>query len=116
MLSDIANLRASNAVPMHLIKIIQADLLHLFNTDKPNDYLFKMRLPRQHALVLLEAGDDVKKELGHVLYIEYVEKLEHEGMEYYRMAKRLDHEFQLLYTLTGIHDQEIEAWLAEQAE
>lgn len=115
-LNDIEYLKASEAAPMKLIKFIESDLLHLFNAESPADYLFKMRLPRQQELVLIEAGDPVIELFDDPFCVEYVENYNQDQLEYYKICKRMDHEFSLYYVEALLLDEETRKWLAEQVE
>jgi hypothetical protein len=115
-LNDIEQLRAIKAVPMELIEMIEQDFINLYEAEGLDANLLMFCLPYQQALFLLEAGDDVLVLLNDLFTLEYVEKDKRGGIEFYRIAKRLEHEFQLIYTLVGIHNKEIENWLQEQAD
>lgn len=115
-LNDIEWLKANNGVPRPLIKSIEQDFLDLFAAEGDEMDVLKFRLPLQQALILLEAGDDVLGMVNDPFHLEYVEKQEEGRIEFYRIAKRVEHDFQLIYTLVGIHNEETEQLLIEQAE
>ncbi|MBP1932293.1 hypothetical protein J2Z37_002294 [Ammoniphilus resinae] len=114
--NDIEYLKAINTVPMDLIKVIEQDFLDVLEAEGVDKDDLSYRLPSQQAFVLLEVDDDVSNSVGDLLHIEYIEKLTENNIDYYRIAKRFDHEFQLLYTLAGIHDEKSEQWLNDHAE
>ncbi len=115
-LNDIEWLKAKNALPISIIEAIEQDFLTLFEAEGDGENVLTFRLPSQQALILLEAGDNVLGMANDPIHLEYVEKLEQGQIEFYRIAKRIEHDFQLIYTLVGVHDEETEQWLIEQAE
>ena len=115
-LNDIEWLKASNDLARPLIKSIEQDFLDLFEANGDELNVLKFRLPSQQALILLEVGDNVLGIVNDPFHLEYVEKQEEGRIEVYRIAKRVEHDFQLIYTLVGIHDEEIEQWLAARVE
>jgi hypothetical protein len=115
-LNDIECLKSINNVPMELAIAIEEDLQNLIEEEAIDSDPLKVRLPFHKASILLENGDDVVDILGDTFHLEYVEKLTEGNISYYRIAKRHDHEFQLIYTLIGCHDEEVEKWLEEQVE
>jgi DNA-dependent RNA polymerase auxiliary subunit epsilon len=115
--SDFEYLKAVNASPIDLIKAIEQDFLDVLEAEGvEEDQLLSYRLPFQQAFILLEAGDDVRNVIGESLHIEYIEKVIESNVEYYRIAKRFDHEFQMIYSLVGVHDENTKHWLEEHAE
>ena len=117
-LNDIEQLKAIKAIPTELIHVIEQDFINLYEAESTDEELLKFHLPIQRALILVEAeaGDDVLGLLDDPFMIEFVEKDKQDGIEYYRIAKRFENEFQLIFTLAGIHDERTEEWLLEQAE
>lgn len=115
-INDIEALKAYGQIPKPLIQAIEHDFLHLYEAEGEETPLFSFFLPYEQALILLEAGDDVMKLLDDPFTLEYVERHRQGLIEFYRIAKRFGHEFQLFYTLIGIHDEDAEQWLFEHAE
>jgi hypothetical protein len=114
-LNDIEALKAVDELPKLMIQTIEEDFLCLYEAEGAETDLLQFRLPFSKALILLEVGDDVMKEVNDPFHLEYVEKVTEGEKAYYRLAKRFDHDFQLIYTLAGIHDDIAEEWLAQQA-
>ncbi len=114
--NDIEFLKANNTLPLVFINIIEQEFLYLIEEEAADCDPLLFRLPIQRAVILLEAGDDVLATVGDIFHIEYVEKITEGTIIYYRIAKRHDHDIQLIYSLFGIHDHETEQWLNEQAE
>lgn len=108
---DIEQLKVNRAIPLAFTNAIEQDFYYLTleidSQDDPSTFV----LPTRLAILLLETGDDVPRIIGSTLQLEYIEKIVEETTEYYRIAIRHDHEFQLVYTLVGIHSVEIEKWL-----
>lgn len=116
-LNDVEWLKAENVVPKELIAVIEEDFLTLYEASGQDDELVIFRLPDQEAIVLLEKGDKVLERLELIaMDLEYVERHKIGQIEFYRMAKRIEHEFQLIYTLVGIHSEDAEQFLQEHAE
>jgi hypothetical protein len=115
-INDIEYLKSLNNVPLELFKAIEQDLVSLIEEEAVESDPLAVRLPFHKASILLENGDEVSNILGDTFHLEYVEKLIEGNISYYRIAKRHDHEFQLIYTLIGCHDEEVEKWLEEQVE
>ena len=114
--NDIEILKANNTLPLELINTIEQEFLFLIEEDAADCDPLLFRLPIQKAVILLEAGDDVLGTIGDTLHLEYIEKITEGSIDYYRIAKRYDHDIKLIFTLMGMHDQESEQWLNEQAE
>jgi hypothetical protein len=114
--NDIEFLKANNTLPPELIITIEQEFLYLIEEEEADCNPLIFRLPIQKAVILLEAGDDVLGTIGGILHLEYIEKLTEGSINYYRIAKRHDQDIQLIYSLMGIHDKEIEQWLREQVE
>jgi hypothetical protein len=114
--NDIEFLRANNEFPLAFINGIEQDFHQLMAEIGLDEKPFSFVLPNRLAIILYEPGDDVFGVLGNLVQLEYIEKVVEEPIEYYRMALRHDHEFQLMYSLVGIHKPEIEQWLGEYAE
>ncbi|MDE8565257.1 hypothetical protein PNH38_15470 [Anoxybacillus rupiensis] len=115
-INDIEALKAFGQIPKPLIQVIEHDFLQLYKAEDRETELFQFYLPYQQTLILLEAGDAVIKLLDDSFTLEYVERHQQGLIEFYRIAKRFGHEFQLFYTLIGIHDEDTEQWLFEHAE
>ncbi|MCM3068291.1 hypothetical protein M3568_18380 [Priestia flexa] len=108
--NDIEALKEKQAVVAELIDVIESEFLALLESEE------LQQLPIQQACILLEPGDKVLEILEEAFSIEYIERSVVKNVEYYRIAKRNDHDFQLIYSLVGIHDEETEQWLMEKAE
>lgn len=115
-LNDIKYLKSINNVPLELVKVIEEDLLIIMEEEAVVSNPLTFRLPFNKASILLESEDNILEILGDTFHLEYFEKLTEGSINYYRIAKRHDHEFQLIYTLIGCHDEEIEKWLEEKTE
>lgn len=115
-LNDIEWLKVNNHVPKELVKEIEQDFLNFYEASNTEIDVLSYTLESHEAFLLLEAGDDVLEILENPIMLEFVEKSKDGLIEYYRMAKRIEHEFQLIYSLVGIHDEETENFLKEQAE
>lgn len=115
-LNDIDCLKASQSAPQALIQAIEQDFHLLFEADSAWNDVRTFRPAEQDAIILLNAGDDVKCMFDDsFMDLEFVEREKNAHMTYYRIAKRNDYQFQLLYSVVGTHDQETEQWLQEQA-
>lgn len=110
-INDLESLKEFKAVPLGLLSIVEQEFFGLYDALGNGEDLQSFKLPIEQALLTLDPWDDVRKKIGSLLDIEYVEKVSEGGMEYYRIAKRLDHEFQIIYSLVGIYDEETEKWL-----
>lgn len=108
--NDIEVLKKEEAVSEDLIDIIGDEVIAILESEE------LQQLPMQQACILLEPGDKVLEILEDAFSIEYIERSIVKNVEYYRIAKRNDHDFQLIYSLVGIHDGETEQWLLEKAE
>lgn len=115
-LYDIEWLKSTNLVPRSIIESIEQDFTALFEAEGGEVDMWAFRLSKQQAIILIETGDDVLGMVNDPFHLEYVERLEEGRIEFYRIAKRIEYEFQLMFTLVGIHDEETEQWLAENAE
>lgn len=115
-LNDIEWLKVNNHVPKELVKEIEQDFLNFYEASNTEIDVLSYTLESHEAFLLLEAGDDVLEILENPIMLEFVEKSKDGLIEYYRMAKRIEHEFQLIYSLVGIHDEKAENFLKEQAE
>ena len=107
---DIEDLKKTKAVSANLIDIIGDEVIAILESEE------LQQLPIQQACIILEPGDKVLEILGDAYSLEYIERSTVKNVEYYRIAKRNDHDFQLIYSLVGIHDEETEQWLTEKAE
>jgi hypothetical protein len=114
--NDIEFLRANNDFPMAFINTIAQEFHQLMAEIGPDEEPLSFVLPIRLAIILFESGDDVLGIVGNGLQLEYIEKIVEEPIEFYRIAKRHDHELQLMYSFVGIHKPEIEKWLGENAE
>jgi hypothetical protein len=114
--NDIEFLKANNTLPLEVINTIEQEFLYLIEEEAADCDPLLFRLPIQKAVILLEAGDDVLGTIGDIIQLEYVEKITERTIDYYRIAKRHDHDIQLIYSLLGIHDHKTEQWLNDQAE
>src|SRR5699024_6793930 len=112
-LYDLEGLKRTQVIPIEMLKQIEQDFLHVYDSVNDNVYLMDFRLPFHQALLLLEQGDEVQGMLGDPLEIEYIEKESMEGQDYYRKGKREDHDIQINYSLVGIHDKDSEQFLKE---
>ncbi|RYG71219.1 hypothetical protein EU245_14800 [Lentibacillus lipolyticus] len=116
-LNDLEWLKATQAEPEGLVQAIEQDFLLLFEAESECDDVLTFRLPNQEALILLESGDDVRGMFEQsFMDLEYVERHKEGEISFFRLAKRTEHQFQLLYSEEGTHDEETENWLAEHAE
>ena len=115
-LSDIEYLKATNKIPIELIKEIEQDFLNLYEAENNDVYLLEFRLSPWQALFVFEKGDDVLSKINDSFALEYVEKVEINQFAYYRCARRNGHDLQLYYSQINIHNVETEEWLQEQAE
>lgn len=115
-LSDIESLKLINEIPNELLEAIEQDLNLLFDINADVDDISTFNLPEYQALIVLEAGDKVLQFLNDPFCIEYVERHKLDKVDYFRIAKRNDHEFQLVYSQVNLHDEQTERWLSEQAE
>lgn len=107
---DIEKLRSTKKVNVELSEVLENEVLILLESDG------LQKLPIQQSCILLETGDKVLEILENNLLIEYIERSTVKSVEYYRIAKRNEHEFQMIYSLVGIHDDITEQWLLEQSE
>ncbi|GGJ76720.1 hypothetical protein GGR02_002886 [Anoxybacillus voinovskiensis] len=114
--NDIEALKAYRRAPQPLIQAIEQDFIDLYEASGKETSLLAFFLPYDQALILLEKEDDVMAQVDDPFTLEYVERHHHGDMAFYRIAKRWGHEFQLFYTLVGIHDESTEQWLLEQAD
>ncbi|KGA97231.1 hypothetical protein AJ85_17055 [Alkalihalobacillus alcalophilus ATCC 27647 = CGMCC 1.3604] len=116
-INDLEWLKAEKVAPNELVAVIEQDFLTLYEATGRDDELVAFRLPSQEAIILLEKGDNVLAWLDpDSMDLEYVEKHKHGGIEFYRIARRIEHEFQLIYTLVGIHSEDTEQFFQEHAE
>lgn len=115
-LSDIEYLKATNTVPIELIKAIEQDFLNIYEAENDEVYLLNYRLSPWQALFVFEKGDDVLSKLNNSMTLEYVEKVESGQIAYYRGAIRNEYDIQIYYSQENIHHKNIEDWLQEQAE
>lgn len=115
-LNDIEYLKSLNNVPLELVNAIEQDFHQLMAELGSDEESFSFVLPTRLAIILFEPGDDVIEIVGDKLHLEYVEEITEGSIDYYRIVKRHDHEFQLIYSLTGCHNEKVENWLEEQAE
>lgn len=106
---DIEDLRSTKKVNVELSKVIENEVLILLESEE------LQQLPIHQSCVLLESGDKVIEFLEDTLLIEYIERIVFNSIEYYRIAKRNEHEFQMIYSLVGIHDEPTELWLLEMS-
>jgi argonaute-like protein implicated in RNA metabolism and viral defense len=107
---DIEYLKINKVTPISLIEIIEQEFLQLLESENSNC------LPLHQACMILEQCDDAIKIVGESFGIEYIERLKESNFEYYRIAKRIDQDMQLIYTLVGVHDEKLEKWLDEQVQ
>ena len=115
-LNDLEWLKASNNVPRELVQAIEQDFLLLFEAESECDDVLTFRLPNQEALILLELGDDVIGMFEQsFMDLEYVERHKQDNVSFFRLAKRSDHQFQLMYSQEGTLHEETENWLKEHA-
>lgn len=115
-LNDIEWLKATNAAPKEMIQTIQKDFLMLFEAESDCEDVLRFRLTYDEALILLEKNDDV---LGmfdpSIIDLEYVERHKQGNVSFFRLAKRSEHQFQLMYSKVGSHALSTEEWLQEHA-
>lgn len=116
-LNDIEWLKTTNAAPKAIIQAIQEDFQMLFEAESDCEHVLRFRLPYDEALILLEKSDDV---LGmfdpSFIDLEYVERHKQGNVSYFRIAKRSEHQFQLMYSKVGTHTVSTEEWLQEHAD
>lgn len=77
-LSDIDYLKATNKIPIELIKEVEQDFLNLYEAENNDLYLLEFRLSPWHALFVFEKGDDVLSKINDPFALEYVEKVKSE--------------------------------------
>lgn len=114
--SDIEFLKETKAVQIEFINEIEQDFLNICEAEHEVVCFLDYRLSLWQALFVFEKGDDVLGKLNDPMSVEYVEKVVVEQLVYYRCAIRNEHDFQIYYSLIGIHDEEIENWLHENSE
>ncbi|MCE4049919.1 hypothetical protein [Bacillus sp. Au-Bac7] len=103
-------------LPKDFMEEIEAHLLHLLEQEGIEEEQ-SIRLSSRKAIILIEENDELLKIVGELIDIEYIEKsTAADNTTYYRIAKRYDHEYQLLYTLAGVHDDQTEEWLKKYSE
>lgn len=115
-INDIESLKATNEIPMELIKEIQQDFINTYKAENDEDCLLEYRLSPWQALIILEKGDDVLAKLNDTMALEYVEKVIVNQLEYYRCAIRNEYDLQIYYSQVNTHDEVTEGWLEEHAE
>ncbi|RUL54153.1 hypothetical protein [Lysinibacillus antri] len=115
-LNDVESLKAQSITPKELIQVIEQDFLTLYEAGGSEDDRLSFRLPYQESIILIEKGDNLLELVDNPIELEYVEKHKQGQVEFYRLAKRFEHEFQLVYTLLNIHDDETEQFLRDHSE
>lgn len=124
---DIVILRHAEALPTALHVYVE-DFFNQFSVELNDEVESEFGLDRSGYIVVLEAGDNVR-DLGNVglnredgglrgSCPEYVELLDvGEGLQAYKVAVLYDNDYLMtFFTQTGVHDEEVEQWLKEQAE
>jgi hypothetical protein len=86
----------------------------LYEASNDERTILQFRLQSKEAIVILEKGDDVRKELGNLTDVEYIEKEDIQGDSFYRIGVRFGDHIRLYYSRVGTHDNNTEKWLAEQ--
>lgn len=114
-LNDVNMLKASIGGPVELIKKIEQDFFTLYESSNSNLEIGAFNLSQNEAIILLESNDNVLDMIKDNYQLEYVEKYKVGQLQFYRIAKRITQglEFQLIYSLVGIHDEETEQILNE---
>lgn len=123
-----ADLRSvSNSLPKPYIQRLVADFSMLQRALADGESLDEFSLQDHGYLVILENGDDVR-DLSEVglnpedegllgSMPEYVETLSlGDNLQVYKIAVLYDNDYMMFfYSQVGIHDEEVEEWLREQA-
>jgi hypothetical protein len=124
---DFDDLRRDGTVPATLVEYLDWYFRQL-ETELADEEENTFCLDRHGYIVVLEAGDNVRDlgivglncEDGGLLgsYPEYVELLDlNGGLQAYKIAVLLDNDILVtFFTQAGVHDEEVEQWLNEQAQ
>lgn len=126
-LQDIKLLKEAGVLEKDYLKQVEKYFYQLHTAlggGKPVEE-FRLDWP-EGFIVILEAGDNLRdlrpaglnREDNGLLGSspEFVELIELQSAKIYKVSVLLDNEcMQTFFTKTGIHDQEIESWLAEEA-
>ncbi|RYG71915.1 hypothetical protein EU245_12340 [Lentibacillus lipolyticus] len=86
--NDLEWLKATQATPKELVQVMEEGFHLLFEANNECEDVMTFRLPKQEALILLEAGDEVLGLLDDPFALEFVEKGKRGRIEFYRIAKR----------------------------
>ena len=119
---DIEDLHRDRAAPAALTEHIAAFFRQL-EVELADDKEDAFHLNQHGPITLLEAGDDLHSlsvaglngdDLSRA--IEFVETLDLDEVQAYRLAAVLDNDFVVtVFTVVGTHNEEEEEWLKEQA-
>jgi hypothetical protein len=123
---DIDSLRRGGIMPAALNEHIDGYFRQL-EAELSDDEEDTFCLDQHGPIVLLETGDDLRSLIfagltddGCSFYcctVEYVERLVLGDVQAYKLASLLDNDFLVtFFTQAGVHDEEVEKWLNEQAQ
>lgn len=112
--ADLKTIEAAGVFPQQFLNYIEREWLGLYEAYSEDEDLKEFSLAEHDRQVLLEYGDQVPKDLST---IEYVELVQLDGLELYRMySMETEGKGTLYYSVVGTLDEETERFLKEQAE
>ncbi len=98
-------------MPLDLIEVIEKDFLLMVQAEESNVDITNWKLPYYKSLVVLEENDSLNQVIGNPIFMEYVEENKCKSFKYYKIVRRHDHDFQVLYARVGTFDKKTEMWL-----
>lgn len=125
--NDIENLEKNRLLPISYTKDIQTRFEDAYeNLKEEGQTIDQFDLEEQGEIIILQKGDDVRNleeigldpDEGGLLgcYPEWVERLQLGDIEvYYLCIVNNNSNAVIIYSEVGIHDEEVERWLADES-
>lgn len=127
-IADVRNMLDPESLPRAYARWIEAEFSLLYDALADGEEIEQFSLQPHGYIVILQAGDDVRDlsvaglnpESGGLLgsMPEYIDTVTLEnGTRVYKIGVLYADDYMMFfYSEVGIHDDEVEAWLAEEAE
>lgn len=118
-LSDIKEIKLTSSFPLPLISYVEEQWLGLFEEQREEqDTIHSFSLGSHGHIIIFEPGDNGYTSLGQLesLWVEYVDEIHLGSISLYRIGVLIDNDVMVLFfSIKDTFSDEIESWLAEQA-
>jgi hypothetical protein len=101
--------------PFQFMEYIKQEFIELYEVLEDGETLFDFSLPEEFAFYVFQEGDGIKNLCDSPFILEFIERFHVEQVTFYRIGARFNDEMVNYYSLKGLHSQQDEEWLEEQA-